>query len=75
MKVCTVIKCFIAITYNRLSGKLIYLNAFVANSLKLDLRAFHLESFCKKKSATWKVFVFSAPEMGEMRQVKQMCST
>ena len=40
-----------------------YVHAFVANCLKLDLRAFHQESFCIKKFATWKVFVFSAPVM------------
>ena len=35
----------------------------IANCRKQDLRSFHLESFGKKKSATWKVFVFSAPDV------------
>ena len=37
------------------------LRAFVANCWKRDIRAFSPGKFLSKKSATWKVFVFSAP--------------
>ena len=51
-KHCTAITCFIAITH---------LRAFVANRLKQDLRAVSPAIFLRKRSATWKVFVFSTP--------------
>jgi len=35
---------------------------FIASRRKTNLRAFHLENFCCQNSATWKVFVFCAPE-------------
>ena len=64
MKEFTVIMCYIAITYKTLCRKLFYahLSRIVSNKI---LRVFSPGKFLQKKSATWKVFVFSASDVDD----------